>query len=150
MHPLFPGVLFAVALGLACTQVFGDQLETISDVPVHFPTFSVKLPWRMLPDLLLGAMIIAVIGFSEAASIGPTFATMDRLSWEPNREFISQGAANLISGLSGGFPVGASFSRTAVNRLAGAKTQWSGAITGLVVLALMPFTHSSLRCQRRR
>jgi SulP family sulfate permease len=65
---------------------------------------------------------------------------MDRLSWNPNREFVSQGVANIVSGLSGGFPVGASFSRTAVNRLAGAQTQWSSAITGLVVVLLLPFT----------
>jgi len=129
-------------LGLVCTQVFGYPVETIGDVPVGLPTVSVHLPWRILPNLLLGGMIIAIVGFSEAASIASTYATMDRLSWNPNREFVSQGIANIVSGLVGGFPVGASFSRTAANRLAGAQTQWSSAITGLVVISLLPFTHS--------
>jgi SulP family sulfate permease len=111
-------------------------------MPEVLPTVSVRLPWRMLPNLLLGGMIIAIVGFSEAASIASTYATMDRLSWNPNREFVSQGIANIVSGLSGGFPVGASFSRTAANRLAGAQTQWSSAITGLVVISLFPFTHT--------
>ena len=141
LHPLFPGVLTAVFVGIAATQLLGAPLETVAEVPQIFPTFSFVFPWRALPDLLLGGMIIAIVGFSEAASIAPTFATMDRHSWNPNREFISQGVANLVSGLSGGFPVGASFSRSAVNRLAGAKTKWSGAITGLVVLLLLPTTH---------
>lgn len=141
LHPLFPGVLIAVALGIVFTQIFDNGLETIAEVPAQYPALSLHLPWWQLPNLLLGATIIAVVGFSEAAAIAPTFATMDRLSWEPNREFVSQGVANLISGLSGGFPVGASFSRTAVNRQAGAKTQWSGVFTGLVVILLLPFTH---------
>jgi SulP family sulfate permease len=140
IHALFPGVLIAVALGLLCTQAFGYPVETIGDMPVGLPTVSVHVPWRVLPNLLLGGMIIAVIGFSEAASIASTFATMDRLGWNPNREFVSQGIANVVSGLSGGFPVGASFSRTAINRLAGAQTQWSSAITGLMVILLLPFT----------
>jgi sulfate permease, SulP family len=142
LHALFPGVLIAVALGLVCTQAFGYPVETIGDVPVGLPTVSVHLPWQVLPNLLLGGMIIAVVGFSEAASIASTYATIDRLSWDPNREFISQGVANLVSGFAGGFPVGASFSRTAANRLAGAQTQWSSAITGLVVISLFPLTHS--------
>ncbi|MDH3603876.1 MAG: SulP family inorganic anion transporter [Candidatus Tectomicrobia bacterium] len=140
LHVLFPGVLIAVALGMVCTRAFGYPVETIGDVPVGLPTVSVHLPWRVFPNLLLGGMIIAIIGFSEATSIAATFATIDRLSWNPNREFVSQGVANVVSGLSGGFPVGASFSRTAVNRLVGAQTQWSSAITGLVVVSLLPFT----------
>ena len=48
-------------------------------------------------------------------------------------------SANLTAGLSGAFPVGGSFGRSAINRLAGAKTRWSGAITGIVVLAFFPF-----------
>jgi SulP family sulfate permease len=140
LHALFPGVLIAVALGMVCTQAFSYPVDTIGDVPMGLPTVSVHLPWRVFPNLLLGGMIIAIIGFSEATSIASTFATMDRLSWNPNREFVSQGVANIVSGLSGGFPVGASFSRTAVNRLAGAQTQWSSAITGLVVVLLLPFT----------
>jgi SulP family sulfate permease len=35
--------------------------------------------------------------------------------------------------------VGGSFSRSALNRLAGGRTRWSGAITGLAVLAILPF-----------
>jgi SulP family sulfate permease len=39
----------------------------------------------------------------------------------------------------GGYPVGASFSRSALNRRAGAKTRLSGVVTGLAVLAFLPF-----------
>jgi SulP family sulfate permease len=51
---------------------------------------------------------------------------------------VSQGVANIASAVSGGFPVGGSFSRSALGRLLGAKSTWSGAITGITVLAFLP------------
>ena len=63
---------------------------------------------------------------------------MDRRPWDPDREFISQGVANVAAALSSGFPVGASFGRSSLNRLAGARSRWSGGITGVAVLLFLP------------
>ena len=49
------------------------------------------------------------------------------------------GAANVAAGLFGGFPVGGSFSRSSLNYLSGARTRWSGAVTGATVLVFLPF-----------
>jgi hypothetical protein len=54
---------------MVCTQAFSYPVDTIGDVPMGLPTVSVHLPWRVFPNLLLGGMIIAIIGFSEATSI---------------------------------------------------------------------------------
>jgi SulP family sulfate permease len=88
---------------------------------------------------LIPGGVIALLGFAEAASISRTFAAMDRKPWNPDREFISQGVANVAAALSSAFPVGGSFSRSSVNRLAGARSRWAGAVTGLTVLAFLPF-----------
>ncbi len=56
---------------------------------------------------------------------------------------MAQGVANLAAGLSGGYPVGGSFARSGVNKLAGARTRWSGAVTGLAVLAFTPLAGSA-------
>ena len=53
---------------------------------------------------------------------------------------ISQGVANLVAGVTRAFPVGGSFSRSSLNRLAGATSPWAGAITGLCVLLALPAT----------
>ncbi len=97
------------------------------------------LPWSELPALLGAGVIIALVGFVEASSIARTFAAQERRRWDSDREFVGQGASNVVSALAGGFPVGGSFSRSALNRSAGAQTRWSGAVTGLVVLAFIPF-----------
>ena len=138
IHPLFPGVLVAVLIGLALGQIDG-AFELVGDVPSGLPPISLDLPWAETPMLILSGAIIAVVGFAEPTAIARTFAAQDRVRWNPDRELVSQGVANLASGLSGGFPVGGSFSRSAINRLSGAKTRWSGAVTGLAVLAFTPF-----------
>lgn len=139
IHPLVPGVLIATLGGLVYAMVTSYQGPTVGDVPRGFPRPNLDLPWTMLPALVVPGIVIALVGFAEAASISRTFAAQDRELWDPNREFVGQGLANLASGLSGGFPVGGSFSRSSVNHLAGAHSRWSGAVTGVVVLAFLPF-----------
>ncbi len=138
LHMLFPGVLVAVIIGLGVSAVFGYGGPVVGSMPRGLPPFSIALPWAELPRLVLPGAVIALVGFAEAAAISRTFAAQDRAPWNPNREFVSQGVANLASGLSGGFPVGGSFSRSSVNRLAGGKSRLSGAVTGLIVLGFLP------------
>jgi len=138
LHPLLPGVLIATVAGLAWSMATGYAGPTVGQVPRGFPVPSLDLPWASLPALVVPGVVIALVGFAEAASIARTFAAQDRMPWDPNREFIGQGAANLASAVVGGFPVGGSFSRSSINRLAGAGSRWSGAVTGLVVLAFLP------------
>jgi SulP family sulfate permease len=59
--------------------------------------------------------------------------------WDADRELVSQGVANLASGFAGGFPVSGSFSRSALNLAAGARTRLSGAASGAFVLVFIPF-----------
>lgn len=138
LHKLFPGVLLAVAVGIAYSMITDYDGLTVGDVPAGLPPFSLDLPWGELPSLIVSGAVIALVGFAEAAAISRTFAAQDRQTWSPDREFISQGVANLASGISGGFPVGGSFSRSSIDRLAGGRTRWAGAITGIAVLAFLP------------
>ena len=139
LHPLVPGVPVAVALAIGYALWAGYGPPVVGDLPEGLPPISLDLPWTALPSLLVPGAVIALVGFAEPAAIARAYATKERTRWDPNREFVSQGAANLTAALSGGFPVGGSFSRSSLNRLAGARTRWSGAVTGLCVLAFLPF-----------
>ena len=135
---LLPGVLVAVVLAIVAVQMFGLEVETVGSIPAGLPPFSLDLPWGETLGLIIPAAVIALVGFAEPAAIARAFAAEERQSWDPDREFVSQGAANLASGLSGGFPVGGSFSRSSVNKIAGARTRWAGAVTGVAVLLFLP------------
>ena len=137
--PLFPGVLIAVVGGIVFSLATDYAGPVLDNVPSQLPNLSLDLPWNMLDEILLAGAVIALVGFAEPASIARAYAARERTSWSPDREFLSQGTANVVSGLTGAFPVGGSFSRTSINHLAGAKTRWSGAITGFVVLVFLPF-----------
>jgi SulP family sulfate permease len=138
VHPLVPGVLLAVVAATVWSNATGYAGERVGDIDVGMPPISLGLPWGDVLGLLIPGAIIAFVGFAEPAAIARSFAAQDRLAWDANREFVSQGAANVASGLSGGFPIGGSFSRSALNRAAGARSAWSGAVTGIVVLAMLP------------
>jgi SulP family sulfate permease len=138
VHVLLPGVLFAVVGGLAFNRLTGLGGATLGPVSGALPPFDLSLPWYAAPQLLVPALTIALVGFAEPAAIARTYAAQDRQPWDPDRELVSQGAACVAAAVSSGFPVGGSFSRTAVTRLAGARTRWAGAFAGLFTLAFLP------------
>jgi SulP family sulfate permease len=138
LSPLIPGILIAATGAIAVSAIIGYGGPTVGHIPAGLATPSLDLPWPQLPVMLLPALVIALIGFAEPAAIARRYATADRHQWDPNRELISQGLANFAAGLGGGYAVGGSFSRTALGRLAGARTRVSGAVTGLIVLAFLP------------
>lgn len=139
VHRLFPGVLVAVVLALAYSRLFDYVGPVIPDIEAGLPTWSLDLPWSRTGSLITGGLVIALVGFAEPASIARTFANEDQTRWSSSREFFASGLANTVSGLTGAYPVGGSFSRSSVNRFAGAETRLSGAVTGLIVLAFLPF-----------
>jgi SulP family sulfate permease len=139
LHRLFPGVLVAVALAIAYSELVAYDGAVVGDISGRLPPISLDLPWSSVAHLIVPALVIAVVGFSEPAAIARHYATLERKRWDANRELISQGAASLAAGLGGGFPAGGSFTRSALVRDAGARTRLAGGITGLVVLAILPF-----------
>ena len=139
IHPLVPGVLFAVVLGVVWSMATSFDGPTIGDVPEGLPPVSFDLPFDQIGPLVPAALVIALIGFAEPVSIARTFANETGQRWNPNREFVASGIANTVAAFSGAYPVGGSFSRSSVNRLAGAQTRWAGGVTGVVVLIFLLF-----------
>lgn len=135
---VFPWVLLVTVAGLVVAGLGLISVPELGPVPGGLPVPRLDLPWSAVPDLLVPAVLIALVGFAEPASIARRYAAQDRLPWDPDREFTGQGLANLAAGAFGGYPVGGSFSRSALNRASGARTRWSGAVTGGAVLAVLP------------
>src|SRR5262249_38707169 len=130
INVLFPGVLLTALVATTVSAADGYSGPTVHQIPAGLPPFSGDdLPWSDLPSLIVPGLVIALVGFTEAASISRRFAAEDHTRWDADREFASQGAANVTAALTGGFPCGGSFSRSAVARLSGAQTRLAGAIT---------------------
>jgi SulP family sulfate permease len=116
--------------------------EVVGTIPPGLPEF--KLPsvnLERIGALLSGALIIALVGFMEAVSAAKAIATRTRQRLDANQELIGQGLANVAGSLFQSFPVSGSFSRTAVNYSAGARTGMASMFTAfMVVITLLLFT----------
>jgi len=114
--------------------------EVVGKVPEGLPSVSApQISWSMIGSLLSAAIVISLVGFMEAISIAKAIAAKTKQKIDPNQELIGQGLANIVGSFSQAFPVSGSFSRSAVNINAGAKTGMSSVFTGLFVLLTLLF-----------
>ncbi len=135
--PKLPNVLITVVTctliswGLDYNQIGG---AVVGSIPSGLPSFSVPV---INPDhfsqLFVTAIIIAIIGFVEAVSVAKAIASQTRQRLSANQELVGQGLSNISSSLFSGYPVSGSFSRSAVNFAAGARTGFSSIVTGVLV-----------------
>lgn len=95
--------------------------------------------------LLLPAFMIALLSFVEAFSIAKAVASKTRQHLSADQEMVGKGLANIVAGVTQGYAVSGSFSRTAVAFDAGAKTGFtaivSGIIVGITLLFLTPLLY---------
>jgi SulP family sulfate permease len=114
----------------------------VGTIPRGLPTPSLPhIDMRVIPRLIVPAVIISLLGFMEAISIAKAMAAKTGQRINPNQELIGQGIANICGSFGQSYPTSGSFSRSAVNLQAGALTGMSSVITSLtVVIVLLFFT----------
>ena len=135
LAPTLPGPLLVLLLAAAVVALFGLQhhgLSTIGAVPEGLP--APRLPnlsgidvWAILPY----AAGIAVVGYSDNVLTGRAFAAKRRQKLDSTQELLALGAVNIGVGLTQGFPVSSSGSRTVLGDATGSRTQ----LHSLVALA---------------
>jgi SulP family sulfate permease len=143
--PSWPGALIAVALATLAVTAFhleNHHVNVVGDIPGRLPSIGVPTTGLdHLGDMVPTALAITMLGFVESIAIAKVFAQRHRHTVKPNRELVALGASTVAAGLSHGYPVSGSFSRTAVNATSGARTQLAGMVSaGVVALTLAVLT----------
>lgn len=137
--PRAPAPLIAVAAGIAAVGLLGLQahgVDTVGPVPAGLPTLT--MPDRsLLADLWPPAVGIALMSFTESIAAGRAFAKRGEPVPKANRELLAVGIANVGGALLGAMAAGGGTSQTAVNRLAGARTQLAALVTAALALGTM-------------
>lgn len=109
--------------------------EVVGHIPAGLPSFQwINVHWDVLSALFMPALVIALVGFTEAITIAKRIATESRQQLNINQELLGQGLAKCIGSFFQSMPVSGGFARTTVNFYAGAKTGFSSIVTGLVVM----------------
>ncbi|GAA2437626.1 SulP family inorganic anion transporter [Actinomadura vinacea] len=143
--PRAPGPLLAVLLATVAVAVFGlDRagIKVVGEVPAGLPRLGVP-PLDVLPDLLLPAVGVLLVGFTDNVLTARAFAAPGE-EVDGNRELLALGPANIGAGLVHGFPVSSSGSRTAIAVASGARTQVYSLVTLASVLCVLLFLHPLL------
>lgn len=147
LHKSIPGGLVVIISAVLITWSFdlaGKGLVIVGEVPVGLPAFTFHFSMSQVYDLIPIAFTLAIIGYTEAISIGKSMRDMHNREYEidSNQEFIALGASNFIGSFFGSYPVTGGFGRSAVNNEAGAKTNLasivSAVLVGLTLLFLTP------------
>ncbi|WP_338758140.1 sulfate permease [Nocardia vulneris] len=125
--PRIPGPLLAVLLSAGVVAAFSLQrfgIRVVGTVPSGIPVPGLSgVAFADVAALLLPAVGIAVVGFSDNALTARAFAARHGTHVDANTELAALGATNVAAGLTHGFPVSCSGSRTTIADVMGARTQ---------------------------
>ncbi len=139
LSPRAPAPLLAVAAGIAGAYFLNLRahgVELVGHIPQGLPSFTPPV-LSLAAQLWPGALGIALMSFTETIAAGRAFARSDEPSPHANRELLATGLANVAGALLGAMPGGGGTTQTAVNRLAGARTQMSEIVTAAMTLITM-------------
>ena len=157
INPRLPGAFIAVVMTAFLSYVLGwhlpdvgvGKVEIVKDIePIkatfsgifHVPELLRPPPFDLTRELGLGAAALAVLGLIEAASIARAVAGQSGQRLDFNREFMGQGAANMVGSFFSCFAGSGSFTRTAVCFKSGGRTRmaaiFSAGWTALTILLL--------------
>jgi sulfate permease, SulP family len=141
--PRLPGVLITVAILIAVSDFTGFAAHggrIVGSIPAGPPGVGVPaLEWSAITALLPAAFVIALISFMEAMSSCKAIAIKTRARWDENQELIGQGIAKIAAAFCQSMPVSGSFSRSALNLAANARTGLSALVTAACVLGTLLF-----------
>ncbi|KAG1660485.1 putative sulfate transporter 4.2 [Nymphon striatum] len=141
--PRLPNVLITVVICTLLSFFLGFESRggaVIGVVPSGLPGFKIPdVEFGQMVNLIVSAAVIGLLGFVEAISVAKAIASETRQRLSANQELVGQGMANIVASMFQAYPVSGSFSRSAVNFAADAKTGFSSIVTGILVATTLLF-----------
>lgn len=141
--PRLPWSLIVVLGTIGLMHVIDPKsygISMVGTIPSGLP--AVSMPAVSLPDvrhILHGALAIFMLAYVEGMSMARTFASKNGYRVDPDKELLALGIASIGAGLTQSFPLAGSFSRSALNDRAGAKTQLAAGFSALLIVFVVLF-----------
>ncbi len=114
-----------------------EVVRDLGEIPNGLPPMRLPDLSLLQPSLFSGALSLALIILIQAAGVSQSVPNPDGSRSDTSKDFISQGVANMSSGLIGGIGVGGSLGATSINIVSGARSRWASIFSGLLVLLLV-------------
>ncbi len=144
IHERFPAGLVTIVVGGTVAYFLGweanEAIEIVGDIPSGLPTPVLpELNPERFADLFPGAMAITILATVQTVSVTKSIASESLETVDENQDLIGQGASNIFSGIFGGYPVCASFSRSYFSYSIGSRTRMAGVICGAGIALVTAF-----------
>ncbi|WP_436500043.1 SulP family inorganic anion transporter [Actinokineospora sp. HUAS TT18] len=140
LWPRLPVPLIGVLLATAATALFSLRdfgIKVVGEIPAELRVPGIPaISAADLTALLLPAVGVAVVGYTDNVLTARSFATRNGYKIDANAELLALGTSNLASGLLRGFPVSSSASRTSIGDALGSRSQ----AHSLVAMAMVALT----------
>jgi high affinity sulfate transporter 1 len=142
--PKLPGAITVLILAIAVSSILDLEalgVHVVGEIPAGLPplglpeVISIRTIFRLLP----GAVAVALVGFAESVAAARQYATKHGYEVNADQEMIALGVANTGAGLSQGFVVDGSLSKTAASDEAGANSQMVSIIVAAMVIVTVLF-----------
>lgn len=99
-------------------------------------------PPHIQSQLIVPALVIAIVGFSLSIATGKTLAEKNNYEINPNQEMVAHGLANCLGSIFLGYPAFASLSRSAICHSLHAESPLHSFIAAAVVMIVLQFLTS--------
>lgn len=147
--PKLPNIILTIIVTILVSWAIGYEKMNgaiVGEIESGLPSLVMPvIDSEHIGFLMLPAFMIALLSFVEAFSIAKAVASKTRQHLSADQEMVGKGLANIVAGVTQGYAVSGSFSRTAVAFDAGAKTGFaaivSGIIVGITLLFLTPLLY---------
>jgi SulP family sulfate permease len=141
--PRFPAALVVVVAGIALSAWLNlDQhgVAVVGQIPSGLPSLKFPTPpLKQVFDLVPAALGLFLVSFADEILTARSYAQRHGERIGVGQEMRAMAAASAAAGVSQGFPVGASGSRTAVNDSMGARSQVAALIAAISVVGILLF-----------
>jgi sulfate permease, SulP family len=132
------GGLYAYALRFIPGFALHHHVAVISALPSPIPHFAPpRLSFETIRKTASAAVVVGIVGLTEAMSIGRAIAQRSGQRIDANQEFIGQGLANILGGFFSAYAASGSLNRTGLNYEAGAKTPLSSILSAAFLVVLL-------------
>ena len=142
VRPKWPAALLGLIAATLVVAVFGLDKQGVivlgelpRNLPPLAPIWDSFTDWELINEMFTGVLAIALIGLMESMSIARLISGQSGQRLDSNQEFVGQGLANIAAGFFSGYTCSGSFTRSAVNYEAGARTPLAAPMSGLLMLA---------------
>ncbi len=137
-----PSALVALVVATLVSYFVGWDVPIIGEIPsgipdLQFKTMFTNIPAEAYSMIFEYAAVLAVLGSIDSLLTSVIADNMTKTRHNSNRELIGQGIGNMLAAMIGGIPGAGATKGTVVNINAGGRTRISGAIHGLLLLAVL-------------